>query len=101
MLQGALVPRSLEGSGGRWTFTLCCDDLDLQPVEAGRVQVWHHQNIGILGEEKGQTVREVEEKAEEKFQMLKVCEIVGKLETKSFESVCQPSGPWDLPAEKI
>lgn len=67
--QDALVSRSLEGPDGCGTFTLCCDGLDLQPVQAGRVQACHHQNITILEERK---------KRKTKFQMLKVCEIVRK-----------------------
>lgn len=78
VLQGALVSGSLEGPAGRRAFTLCCDDLDLQPVEAGRVQAWHHQNLSILGEAKGQAVRDVEERAEEKLRTLEACEICGE-----------------------
>lgn len=38
-----------------------------------------------------------ERRQKTKFKMLKVCEIEGEMQAKGFKSVCQLSGPWDLP----
>ena len=46
----ALQSGGLEGSAGCEPFTLCCDGLDLQPVQTGRMQTRHHQNITVLKE---------------------------------------------------
>lgn len=48
VLQDALVARSLEGSTGCRTFTLCCDGLDLQPVQTGSVQARQHHKSTVL-----------------------------------------------------
>lgn len=50
VLQGAFVFGSLESPAGCRTFPLCCDGLDLQPVQTERVQARHHQDITILKE---------------------------------------------------